>query len=57
MKTDHAIRFFGSRRKMAEALGITTQAIYQWGDEIPRLRSYEILEMQANINRQKSDDE
>lgn len=48
MQTKDAIAVFGSRRKMAEALGITTQAIYQWGEMVPKLRAYEILEIERN---------
>ena len=28
--------------EVSEALGITVQAIYQWPEEVPRLRQYEI---------------
>ncbi len=38
MKTKDVIEHFGGYRQAAEALGITTQAIYRWGDEVPAMR-------------------
>lgn len=45
MTLDDAIAHFGSRRALAEALGISQPAIAQWGDEIPELRQYQIREI------------
>jgi transcriptional repressor of cell division inhibition gene dicB len=42
MKTEAAIGHFGSTAKLADVLGITVQAIYQWGDSVPRLRALEL---------------
>lgn len=42
MQTRKAIEHFGSTRKLAEALGITPQAINQWGSVVPMLRQYEL---------------
>lgn len=42
MQTRKAIEHFGSTRKLAQALGITPQAINQWGAVVPKLRQYEI---------------
>ena len=42
MKTEEAIRHYGSRRELAGALGITTQAVHDWGDEVPELRAYQL---------------
>lgn len=36
MKKDEAIAIFGSTRAMADALGVTRQAIYQWPDVLPQ---------------------
>jgi len=41
-KLDKAIKHFGTASKMARALGIKPQAIYQWDGKIPRLRAFEI---------------
>lgn len=43
MTTKEALALFGdSYRKLAEALGITEQAVRQWGDSVPELRVYQI---------------
>lgn len=38
MKTKDVVEFLGGVRKAAEALGISTQAIYNWGEEVPPMR-------------------
>jgi hypothetical protein len=45
MKTCDAIFVFGSVRALAEALGITVQAVYLWGEEVPALRRYQVREL------------
>lgn len=57
MTVEAAIKVFGSRRKMAQALGVSTQAIYQWGEYVPKLRAYEILEMEGRLKILESPDE
>lgn len=47
MKTKYAIEQFGSIKELALALGITQPAIYQWGDDVPELRAYQIAELLA----------
>lgn len=43
MTTKEALALFdNSYRKLAEALGITEQAVRQWGDSVPELRVYQI---------------
>lgn len=42
MKLDDAINFFGSKKKLADALSINRSAITNWGDEIPEARQYQI---------------
>lgn len=52
MTTKEAVAMFGgSRRSLAEALGISVQAVAQWGDEVPRLREYQIKEIVNNDAR------
>ena len=45
MTKEEAIAAFGSVRKLADALGITEQAVHQWSDEVPQLRVYQIREI------------
>jgi DNA-binding transcriptional regulator YiaG len=42
--------FNNSRRELAEALGVSTQAVQYWADEeqIPELRAYQIKEIISN---------
>lgn len=47
MKTEDAIKLFKGVRPLAEALGITREAIYQWGDSVPALRVYQIKDLVA----------
>lgn len=52
MKTQDAIQLFGSVRKLAEALGLSVQAIYAWGDTVPELRAYQLRDLLANREQQ-----
>lgn len=38
MKTKDVTDHFGGVRQAAEALGVTTQAIYAWGEDVPAMR-------------------
>lgn len=42
MLTRDAIDYYGSVGALAEALGITRHAIYQWGETVPLLRQYQL---------------
>lgn len=42
MKTETAIKHFGSATGLAKALEITPGAVSQWGDQVPQLRSLQI---------------
>ena len=58
MLTKHVIQVYGSRQAIAAALEITVQAVYQWGDVVPPLRAYQLLELRpdlaANPNQQEA---
>jgi len=45
MKTSEAVRRAGSIRKLADLLGLSTQAVYRWGKEVPPLRMYQLREI------------
>ena len=53
MKTKDAIEQFGSVLVMATALGITREAIYQWGENVPPLRAYQIRDLLAARQTEK----
>lgn len=38
MRVDEAVEFFGSQKALAEAIGISPSAVYQWGEQIPMSR-------------------
>lgn len=42
MNTKQAIKYFGSVRALAQALGVSTQAVYAWGDTPPKRVQYEL---------------
>lgn len=42
MNLQEAIKFFGTKKALAEALDIGRSAISNWGDEIPPQRQYQI---------------
>jgi hypothetical protein len=42
MKTEEAIAHFGSLKKLADALNVWPQVIYQWGETPPMARQYEL---------------
>jgi DNA-binding transcriptional regulator YdaS (Cro superfamily) len=54
MKTQDAISLFGSIKALAKALGITQPAIYQWGDNVPELRAFQIREIVATRDPQQT---
>lgn len=42
MKTTDAIAYFGSSTALAKALNCNRSSIYQWGEEVPPARQYEL---------------
>ncbi|HHQ4463516.1 TPA: Cro/CI family transcriptional regulator [Aeromonas veronii] len=42
MKTNHAVKYFGSKAALARALGINKGAVSQWGEKVPKGRAYQI---------------
>lgn len=54
MKTSAVIDHFGSIRQAAEALSLTTQSIYAWGEEVPTSRQAHVeLASKGKIKRDK----
>mgnify|MGYP000722136419 CR=1 FL=1 len=48
MNIDDAIKYFGSKKKLAEALGIRPSAVTQWGVDIPTTRQFQIQVISKN---------
>jgi transcriptional repressor of cell division inhibition gene dicB len=42
MTKEEVINHFGSVANLARALKISTQAIYDWGSDVPEARQYQI---------------
>ena len=42
MRKENVINYFGTQEKTAKALGVTQASVSRWGDEVPRLRAFEI---------------
>lgn len=54
MKTADVIEFFGDVRQTAEALSMSTQAIYSWGEDVPKARQAHVeLASKGKIKRDK----
>lgn len=57
MKTKDALDAFGSVRELAAALDISVPAIYQWGEDVPPLRAYQIRDLLAAREAKPADEE
>lgn len=42
MKTREVADFFGSKKKLADVLGIQPSAVTMWGELVPQSRQYQI---------------
>jgi len=42
MKTEQVIEHFGSHQAVAEALGISRQAVHMWGEYVPEGRAWQL---------------
>ena len=57
MKTQDAIDYFGGRQQLADALGISRPATYEWGEKVPELRQYQIEVLSGGALRAERLDE
>lgn len=53
MTTQEAIVHFGSRRKLADALGILPVAVLKWGTYPPELRQWQLEDMTGGTLRRE----
>jgi len=44
IKVSDAARLFGGKSALAKTLGITPQALTSWGEYVPELRVYKLME-------------
>jgi len=51
MKTKDVISAFGSVATVAIQLGISRMSVYQWKEEPPLLRQYQLREMRPDLFR------
>lgn len=42
MTTEEAVKFYGSTKRLADALGIWPHVVYRWGKYPPMARQYEL---------------
>jgi hypothetical protein len=42
MKTQDAVNYYSSIKKLADSLGIWPQAVYKWGDNVPESVAYKL---------------
>ncbi len=42
MKTQEVAEFFGGKKKLADALGVSPSAVSMWGETVPASRQYQI---------------
>jgi DNA-binding transcriptional regulator YdaS (Cro superfamily) len=49
MKTIKAVNYYGGRRQLAEALGITRQAVEQWGEYVAEGMAYKLQVLTAGL--------
>lgn len=49
MRKDDAIRMVGKPKAIAEAIGVTKQAISQWGEYVPEHSALKLLRVNPNI--------
>lgn len=55
MKTQEAADFFGGKKKLADALGVSASAVTQWGENIPVIRQYQIQVLTKGKLKAKAD--
>lgn len=54
MKAKDVFDYFGGIRQAAEALGLSTQSLYAWGEDVPRARQAHVeLATKGRIKKDK----
>ncbi len=56
MRTDDAVEIFGNKAALAEAIGVSASAVYQWGAEVPKSRRQSVrLAMRAKADQMEKE--
>ena len=50
MKTEEAVKRYGSKYRIAQLLGITRQAVGQWGEDVPELQALKGLTVPVRLS-------
>lgn len=45
MKTAQAVKYFGSQQAIANALGISKQAVSKWGETVPIKKAFKLVDL------------
>lgn len=49
MKTEEAVKRYGSKYRLAQLLGITRQAVGQWGENLPELQALKLEKLEREM--------
>jgi len=49
MKTEEAVKRHGSKYRLAQLLGITRQAVGQWGEDVPELQALKLEKLEREM--------
>lgn len=49
MKKQHAIKVAGSIKNLADILGLSFQAVFQWKENVPELRVYQLNALRPDL--------
>ena len=45
MKKQEAIAYFGTQQALADAIGVSSAAVTQWGENVPPLRQLQLQQL------------
>ena len=58
MKTEEAIAYYGSLKKLADVLDVWPQVIYRWGEKPPMSRQYELeVKTEGTLKADRNDNQ
>jgi len=51
VKTEEAVKRFGSKYRIAQILEITRQAVGQWGDDVPQAQAEKLAKLERDATK------